>query len=109
MVISTNRIHAILRGKSENCELILPARAIVFFISVLLKKKFDGFGKQFEVAYQMVELRKQKKMSQNDLAKKIGTTQSNIARMETGKQNFSMAILLKMASAFKKELKINFV
>ncbi|OGH64246.1 MAG: hypothetical protein A2821_01975 [Candidatus Magasanikbacteria bacterium RIFCSPHIGHO2_01_FULL_41_23] len=73
------------------------------------KKKFDGFGKQFEVAYQMVELRKQKKMSQNDLAKKIGTTQSNIARMETGKQNFSMAILLKMASAFKKELKINFV
>lgn len=48
-------------------------------------------------------------MSQKELAKKIGTTQSNIARMETGQQNFTTNTLNKIASAFNLDLKINFV
>lgn len=73
------------------------------------RKYYDEYGKQLEVAYQILMLRKQKRISQTELAKKIGTKQSNIARMETGQQNFTTDTLQKIASVFKRELKIEFV
>jgi len=73
------------------------------------KQYFDEYGKQLEIAYQILELRKKKKMSQKELAEKIGTTQSNIARMETGQQNFTTNTLGKIASAFNLDLKVSFV
>jgi len=71
------------------------------------KRLYDEYGKQLEIAYQMLQMRKQKKMSQAQLAKKIGTTQSNIARMEAGNQNFTIDILNRVAVALGKELKIS--
>ncbi len=73
------------------------------------KKHYDEYGKQLEIAYQILQLRKQEKMSQAELAKRIGTRQSNIARMEAGQQNFTTDTLQKIASVFKRELKIEFV
>jgi len=70
------------------------------------KEYYDEYGKQLEIAYQILRLRKQKKMSQVELAKKIGTKQSNIARMEIGQQNFTIGTLQKIAKAFDRELKI---
>ena len=61
-----------------------------------------------KIAGQILQLRKHKKMSQQTLAKKIGTTQSNIARMEAGNQNFSLATLGKLAAVFGKRLEVNF-
>lgn len=72
------------------------------------KKMFDFYGRQLEIAYSMLQLRKQKKLSQSALAKKIGTTQSNVARMEAGNQNFSLAMLGKLADAFGKQLEVSF-
>ena len=73
------------------------------------RKYYDEYGKQLEIAYQILKLRKQKGISQQELAKKIGTRQSDIARMESGQQNFTTDTLQKIASAFKKNLKIEFV
>lgn len=73
------------------------------------RKYYNFFGLQFEIAYQILQLRKQKKMSQAQLAKKIGTTQSNVARLEAGNQNFTTDTLQKIAQALNKELKIEFV
>jgi len=73
------------------------------------KKYYEEYGKQLEIAYQILQLRKQKRMSQAELAKKIGTKQSDIARMETGQQNFTTDTLQRIASAFKRDLKIEFV
>ena len=73
------------------------------------KKYFDEYGKQLEIAYLIAQKRKQAKLSQKELAKKIGTTQSNIARMEAGNQNFSMITLEKIAEALKSELRVNFI
>jgi len=73
------------------------------------RKYYSEYGKQLEIAYQILQLRKQKKISQVELAKKLGTTQSNIARMEAGQQNFTTDTLQKIASVFKRDLKINFV
>ncbi len=73
------------------------------------KKHYDEHGKQLEIAYQILQLRKQKRMSQAELARKIGTTQSNVARMETGQQNFTTNTLQKVARVFKCDLRIEFV
>jgi len=72
------------------------------------KKYFDYYGKQLEIAYLILQKRKQAKLSQKELARKIGTTQSNVARMEAGNQNFSMITLERIADALKSDLKINF-
>jgi DNA-binding XRE family transcriptional regulator len=71
-----------------------------------IKDYFDEYGKQLEIAYQIMKLRKAMKMSQRELAEKIGTTQSNIARIESGRENFTVGFLNKIAVAFNKELKI---
>src|SRR3989344_3474976 len=74
-----------------------------------LKKHYDEFGKQLEIAYQILQLRKETGMSQSELARKLGTTQSNIARIETGQQNFTTVTLQRIADVFNREVKIEFV
>lgn len=74
----------------------------------VFKKHYDDYGKQLEIAYQILQLRKKRCISQAELAKKIGTKQSNIARMEAGQQNFSIDILEKIAGALGSDLKIIF-
>jgi len=71
------------------------------------KKHYDEYGKQLEIAYQILQLRKQKKMSQLQLAKKLKTKQSNIARIEAGKQNLSIQTLNNIARALNSDLIIN--
>jgi len=73
------------------------------------RKYYNEYDKQLEIAYQILNLRKQKKISQAELAKRIGTKQSNIARMEAGQQNFTTDTLQKIASVFDREVKIEFV
>ncbi len=74
-----------------------------------IKKHYDNYGKQLEVAYQILKLRKQKKISQAELARRIKTKQSDIARMESGQQNFTTETLQKIARALNCQLKIEFV
>lgn len=73
------------------------------------KKYYDEFGKQLEIAYGLLQLRKKMGLSQRQLAKKVGTTQSNIARIESGQQNFTVELLQRIAKAYKRNVKIEFV
>ncbi len=52
----------------------------------------------------IADLRETQGMTQGDLAKLIGTTQSAIARIESGKQNISADMLKKLSAALKKNL-----
>ena len=72
------------------------------------KEAYKKESQKLRIAYQILLLRKKKKMSQAVLAKEIGTKQSNIARMEAGDQNFSIDTLQKIAQVFNKDLKISF-
>lgn len=74
-----------------------------------IKKYYIKYGKQLEVAYEILELRKKEGLSQAEFAKRIGTRQSNVARMEAGGQNFTTEMLNKIALTFKHELRIEFV
>ncbi|MFA6305053.1 MAG: helix-turn-helix transcriptional regulator [Patescibacteria group bacterium] len=72
------------------------------------KKWFDYYGKQLEVSLAILRLRKKNHMTQAEMAKKLGTSQSNVARLEKGQQNFTVEFLDKIANIFHKELKISF-
>lgn len=74
-----------------------------------VRKYYNEYGKQLEIAYQILQLRKKKKLTQSELAKKLGTKQSDVARMESGQQNFTTDTLQKIASIFRCELKIEFI
>jgi len=50
------------------------------------------------------ELRKKKGLTQKALGKHIGTTQSAIARMENGEQNFSTEMLSRLSKALNREI-----
>ena len=73
------------------------------------RKAFEIEGRRLETAYGILQLRKQKKMSQAELARKLKTTQSAVARMESGQQNFTTDTLQKIATALGCNLKIEFV
>lgn len=75
----------------------------------VFRRHYEEYGKQLEIAYQILQLRKKQGFSQTQLAKKLGTSQGNIARMETGQQNFTTNTLQKIASALQRKLKIEFV
>ena len=74
-----------------------------------VRKYYDEYGKQLEIAYQILQLRKKQKMSQTELARRLKTKQSNVARMEAGQQNFTTDTLQKVADIFKRQLKVEFV
>lgn len=52
----------------------------------------------------IAELREQKGLTQSDLAKLLETTQSAIARIESGKQNLSTETLAKISQVLKRQL-----
>jgi UDP-N-acetylglucosamine 1-carboxyvinyltransferase len=56
------------------------------------------------IGNRIADLRETQGVTQGALAKCIGTTQSAIARMETGKQNISADMLKKLSKALKKNL-----
>ena len=62
-----------------------------------------------KIGYKICQMRGEKKMSQKQLAQKLKTTQSAVARMETGHQNFTFKMLQKIAAVFDRNLKIDFV
>ena len=73
------------------------------------RKYYEYESQKLKIAYQILQLRKQQKLSQRELAKKLDTTQSVVARIETGNQNFTTETLQKIAAAFNRNLKIEFV
>lgn len=73
------------------------------------RKAYQEESHRLEIAYRILQLRKKQKLSQKELARKLNTTQSVIARMETGQQNFTTDTLQKIALAFNRELKVEFV
>ena len=80
---------------------------------ILKNKDVQNELKMNEAEYKIIEeiimARKEKKLTQKDLAELIGTKQSNISRFESGNYNPSLDFLNKLASAVGKELEVRIV
>jgi len=83
------------------------------FLAQLLKneavrKRYQENYEALLIAYYIVSLRKSAHMTQAELAKKLQTTQSAVARIENGKQNTTIQTLVKIARIFGRKLTIKF-
>lgn len=70
------------------------------------KKIYDDLRPQYELAAQIIEARLKKGLSQSQLAKKMGTSQSAVARLESGEYNPSVNLLGRVAHATGTRLKV---
>ena len=73
-----------------------------------VKKEYDRLGPEYAVISQLIEIRAKKHLTQKALAKKLGTKQSAIARLESGNGNPTLEFLQKTAKALDKKLTISF-
>lgn len=73
------------------------------------KAIYDEVAANMSIGEQIAELRHKAKMSQVELAKKVRTSRTAIARYESGEyENFNVKTLTRIAKAFHKNLKISF-
>lgn len=72
-----------------------------------VKKGYDALELEFSIIEQVIKKRLEKGLSQKQLAEKIGTKQSAIARLEGGTSNPSVAFLEKVSKALGSKLQIS--
>ena len=72
-----------------------------------LRKEYEILGPEFDVRASILRLRLSRNMTQVDLAKRLGTTQEYVSKLERGKVSFSVAYLSKLADALDADLHIH--
>lgn len=72
-----------------------------------VKKAYEELGPEFEIIALLIKTRLHKRLSQKELAEKIGTKQSAISRLESGGYNPSLSFLYKIADALDARLKVS--
>jgi ribosome-binding protein aMBF1 (putative translation factor) len=69
---------------------------------------YEGLGAEFDLARSLIEARTRAGLTQEQLARRMKTTQSVIARLESGRTRPSTKTLEKLAKATGTRLKISF-
>ncbi len=79
----------------------------------LKEKEFkDGWDKstlRYTVIKELIKLRNSYSLTQTEFAKKVGTTQAVISRIEAGSVNVGIDFLEKTAKAFDKKIELEIV
>lgn len=71
-----------------------------------VKAAYDALEPEYKLADSMIKARLAKKLTQVELAKKAGVSQTVIARLESGTNNATIATISRVASALGKEVKL---
>jgi predicted transcriptional regulator len=69
-----------------------------------IAQEYENLKPRYQLISQLIEARVKKGMTQKELASRIGTKQSAIARLESGVSNPSVAFLEKVTSALESKL-----
>lgn len=73
-----------------------------------IKKEYELLRAEYEAIEKIIELRIKNKLTQKQLAEKIGTKQSAVSRFEKRMVNPTLYTLSQIASAFGKRLVVEF-
>ncbi|WP_111493362.1 helix-turn-helix domain-containing protein [Marinobacter bohaiensis] len=76
------------------------------FQNKTVRNEYDKLAGEFEYIEQLISMRAHAGLTQDDLAKRIGTAKSNISRLEGGRGNPSWSTLRKYASACGYRIKL---
>lgn len=70
---------------------------------------YESLDEEFAIAGQIIAARSRAGLTQDELARKMHTSQSSIARLESGRSKPSTATLEKIAAATNSKLRVKFV
>lgn len=73
------------------------------------RRGYDKAGRAVRLAMEIRALREARGLSQRELAERVGTTQSAIARLEGGNISPSLPTLDKVAEALEAELSVSLI
>lgn len=73
------------------------------------RRGYERAGRTIRLAMEIHELREKRGLSQRELAERLGTTQSAVARLEAGNVSPSLPTLDRVAKALGVELVVSFV
>lgn len=71
-----------------------------------VKEELDKNQAEYDIIKAIISTRKEKNLTQKELAELVGTKQSNIARLESGNYNPTLQFLQKIASALGKKVSV---
>jgi predicted transcriptional regulator len=74
-----------------------------------VRKELKNNEAEYKIIEEIITARQEKNLTQEELAKLVGTKQSNISRLESGNYNPTLAFLNKIARAIGKELEVRIV
>lgn len=72
-----------------------------------IKVEYDRLAPEYEIIEAIIKKRIEKNMTQGQMAKKMGTKQSALSRLESGNYNPSLSFLKKVAFALDSKLNIS--
>lgn len=73
------------------------------------KKEYDRLQPEFDLIGAIIKARIKKGMTQRALAKRMGTKQSVISRLESGNANPSFKFVKRLANALETNIQIKFI
>jgi len=73
------------------------------------RREYDALEEEFSIAAQLIEARTQANLTQAQVARRMGTTQSVVARLESGQPTPSLRTLKRYASAVGSKVEIRLV
>lgn len=74
-----------------------------------VKAEYDALAPEFELARAVIALRDEVGLTQREFAERVGMKQSQLARIESGKQTPKLKTLAKLAAAAGYEVEVNLV
>lgn len=72
-----------------------------------IKRAYEKLGPEFVLTEMIIKKRITKGLTQKELARRIGTKQSAVSRLESGEYNPTLSFLQKVADALDVRLKIS--
>ncbi len=73
------------------------------------KKAYEELEPEYQLIYAMVESRREKNLSQQELADVTGINRSDISKIENGNANPSLRTIKRVAKGLGKKVEIRFI
>lgn len=74
-----------------------------------VKKELDANEAEYQVVRAIIKARQESGLTQSELAERVGTKQSNIARLESGRANPTIEFLQRVVGAMGKKIAVSIV
>jgi predicted transcriptional regulator len=74
-----------------------------------VRNELENNEAEYKIIEEIITARREKNITQKELAELVGTKQANISRLESGNYNPTLEFLTKIAKAVGKELEIRMI